>query len=54
MIEYALRLDNGQIITDPGWHSPADVMHSFHGFGARRGYGTLIKRAQPEDEWEEA
>lgn len=36
-----LVLPSGAIILDPEWHTVADVMMSFHGFGVTRAYGQL-------------
>lgn len=36
-----LKLPNGTVIVDPEWHTVADVMVSFHGFGVRQAYGQL-------------
>lgn len=40
--ELALLLENGEVIRDSGWRCAADVMHSFHGFGVRQVYGTIV------------
>ena len=40
--ELALRLDNGTLVRDSSWRCVADVLGSFHGFGARQAYGTIV------------
>lgn len=39
----AIRLDDGTLITDPGWHTVADVMASAHGQGVTRMPGELVR-----------
>jgi hypothetical protein len=39
---YAIRLPDGQLITDPEWHTPADVMRAAHGHGVARMPGELV------------
>lgn len=51
-MEHALLLDDGTLILDPDWQCPADVMAGFAAFGVRRVYGSLVRRASPEDDWE--
>lgn len=50
-MEFAILLDSGQLIQDPGWRCPSDVMHSYHGFGVQQAYGTLVSRQGPSDQW---
>lgn len=40
---YAIRLPDGRLITDPGWHSVADVMAGAHGQGGTRVVGDLVR-----------
>jgi len=53
MVEYGILLDD-RVIVGPKWESVADVMYSFHGFGAGRAYGQLVVRDQPDQEWRPA
>ncbi|CAI9417265.1 hypothetical protein [Nocardioides sp. T2.26MG-1] len=40
---YAIRLDDGRLITDPEWHTPGDVMRAAHGHGVDRMPGVLVR-----------
>lgn len=42
MTLYAIRLPDGSLITDPDWHSVADVMRGSHAFGVDRMPGELV------------
>lgn len=44
---YAIRLDDGRLITDPTWHSVADVMRGAHGQGVTRVVGKLVRLDPP-------
>lgn len=44
---YAIRLDDGSLVTDPTWHCPADVMRSAHGHGITRMPGELVRVDSP-------
>ena len=48
---WAIRLDDGTLITDPEWRTPADVMRAAHGQGVTRMPGQLVR---VDDEAEEA
>jgi hypothetical protein len=48
--EWGIRVDVEQVVTDPDWQCPADVMRSTHGF-ALRGPVTLVHRQLGEKEW---
>lgn len=50
MTRYAIRLPDGQLITDPEWTSLDDVMRAAHGHGVARMPGELIE--VPDDEGE--
>lgn len=43
---YAILLPDGHLITDPNWHTVADVMRGSHGFGVERMPGELIELAE--------
>lgn len=53
MKQYGILLDNGKVVEDPGWSCPADVISSFHGFGVKRVYGTLVAREDASADWAE-
>lgn len=40
--ELALLLDDGVVVRDAGWICVADVMKSFHAFGTRVAFGTIV------------
>jgi hypothetical protein len=40
---YAIRLPDGHLITDPDWHSVADVMRGAHAFDVEQMPGELIE-----------
>lgn len=49
MTRYAIRLPDGQLITDPEWRCPGDVMRGAHGHGVTRMPGELVRLAADED-----
>lgn len=50
MTRYGIHLPDGQLITDPDWSCPADVMRSSHGHGVHAMPGELVKLDDTEED----